>query len=199
MSPRSILKRVLDLLSWVLVAWLAFPVRWAQKLDKSYRFFQFGSQLMSLVPGVPGVYLRRQYYRIVFRLQSRGFVIEFGTIFAMPGTTIGDDAYIGANCTIGLANIGNDVLLGSNVDVIAGPRVHHFDRVDVPIRLQGGELQTIIVGRGAWLGNGAIVLADIEDECVVGAGSVVVKPCTEAFGIYAGNPAKFVRSRKQSS
>lgn len=192
---RSLLKRVLNLISWVLVAWLAFPIRWAQKLDKSYRFFQFGSQLMSLVPGVPGVYLRRQYYRIVFRLSSGGFVIEFGTIFAMPGTRIGDNAYVGASCNIGLADIANDVLLGSNVDVIAGPKVHHFDRVDIPIRLQGGDLKLIEIGEGTWVGNGAIVLADIEKECVVGAGSVVVKPCNEPFGIYAGNPAKLIRSR----
>lgn len=50
------------------------------------------------------------------------------------------------------------------------------------------------IGRDAWLGNGSIVMADVGNHAVVGAGAVVVKPVA-AWSIVAGNPAREIRSR----
>jgi len=52
------------------------------------------------------------------------------------------------------------------------------------------------VGNDVWIGTRVIVLPGVVvgDGAVVGAGSVVTRNC-EPYGVYAGNPAKFVRWR----
>ena len=62
------------------------------------------------------------------------------------------------------------------------------------IRDQGGEVQCVTIGEGAWIGAGAIVLADVGKGTVVAAGSVVTKPLPE-FVVAAGVPAKVIRQR----
>ncbi|WP_454762041.1 hypothetical protein [Caulobacter segnis] len=53
------------------------------------------------------------------------------------------------------------------------------------------------IGSGVVISAGAMVLAgaEIGDGAVIGAGAVVTKP-VQPFGIYAGVPAKKLRSRQ---
>ena len=192
---RNILKFLLDIVGILFVLPISFPVMFFKKSDWSNEFFRFGSQLMSIVPGVPGNILRRAYYKLVLGLKSRNFTIEFGTIFSRSGVYIGNNVYIGPFCNIGLATIQDDVLLGSNVNLISGTKVHYYDRLDIPIRLQGGESKNIEIGKGVWIGNNAVVMESVAEQCIVGAGSVIVKPC-KPFNIYVGNPARAVRDRR---
>lgn len=191
---RDFLKALAYGVAWLIVAPLGYLVRWAAPMDATDQLFRSGSQTVSLIPGVMGVILRRAYYAIVLHEAGEGLTVEFGAIFARRGTSIGDNVYIGAFCTIGLCHLRDDVLLGSGVDIVSGKRVHLFERADVPIRLQGGELQKISIGPDAWLGNRAVVMARVDSGCVVGAGSVVTAPC-KADGIYVGNPATRLRDR----
>lgn len=54
----------------------------------------------------------------------------------------------------------------------------------------------IEIGNGVVIGYGATLLSGttIGDGAVVAAGAVVTRPC-EAFGIYAGNPARLIKRR----
>jgi virginiamycin A acetyltransferase len=191
---KTLLKSAVNALAWLLAAPVAYPVRWLAPLDPRDALFAMGSQMVSLLPGLPGVYVRRAYYRVTLGLSSTGFVVEFGTLFAQRGTEIGSGCYIGPFCNIGLSAIGNDVLLGSGVHVVSGGRVHHFDDPDQPIRDQGGELVQVRIGDGTWVGNAAIVMADVGERCVVGAGSLVNKPVPPGK-VVAGNPARVLRDR----
>jgi len=191
---KQILKAVGNLLSLLLVAPLGLPIRLLAPLDGRDQWFQFGSHAVAIVPGLPGDYVRRAYYRWV--IGSGSVSIGFGTIFAQRDTELGEQAYIGMFCNIGSSSIGRDVLIGTQV-MIASPTMHRFDRLDVPISQQGGEIRKIRIGDGAWLGNGAIVLNDVGDGAVVAAGAVVTKPC-ETNGIYGGNPAKLIRFRGET-
>ncbi|MBI4605061.1 MAG: acyltransferase [Planctomycetes bacterium] len=195
---RRLAKALASILARVLVAPAAYPVAWLAPLDGRHALFQLGSHLMSLLPGLPGVYLRREYYKVVLGLRSKGFVIEFGTILAQRGTEIGSNVYIGPFCNIGLSAIEDDVLLGSNVDVVSGKHTHSFDRTDVPIREQEGVLKKIRIGRGSWIGNKSVVLETVGEGCVVGAGSVVTAE-TEPWVVLAGNPARPIRPRVRPS
>lgn len=193
-SMRSALRSTLSLLFLALVAPLALPVRWTRRVDRHDHIFRFGSQFVSLVPGLLGVYVRRAYYLTVLPRCGRDVVIEFGTILAQRDTEIGERVYIGAFCNVGTCRIGNEVLVGSNVDIISGRHVHYCDAPDVPIRDQGGIFEKISIGEGSWLGNRSIVMAEVGSHCVIGAGAVVIRPC-EDYTVYAGNPARPVRSR----
>lgn len=188
------LKTIANAAAWLLAAPIAYPIAWSRALDPRDQLFRSGSQAVALVPGIFGVFMRRQFYGITLASVGPGFTVEFGTIFSRRDTRIGSDVYIGAYCTIGLCDILDDVLIGSGVDVVSGQRVHNFERPDLPIRLQGGELVRISVGPDAWLGNKAVVMASVAEGCVVGAGSVVTS-AGEPQGIYVGIPAKRLRAR----
>lgn len=192
---KRVLKALLELVFLLLALPVALPVRLSKPLDSRHAVFQLGSQAVSLLPGLPGVYFRRAYYRIVLGLRTRGFVVEFGTVLCQWGIEIGHFAYLGPYCNVGLSSIGDDVLLGSGVDIVSGPQVHHFDRLDVPIREQGGTYQKVRVGRDVWIGNKSVVMADIAEGTVVGAGSVVTRVFAPR-SIIAGAPARFIRSRE---
>lgn len=191
---RPALRSTLSFLFFTLVAPLSLPVRWTRRLDRHDHIFRFGSQCVSLVPGLLGIYVRRAYYVTVLPRCGEDVLIEFGTIFAQRDTEIGKRVYIGAFCNVGTCRIGDEVLVGSNVDIISGRHVHYFDAPHIPIRDQGGLFEKISVGRGSWLGNRSVVMADVGSHCVVGAGAVVVRPCDD-YVIYAGNPAHPVRNR----
>jgi acetyltransferase-like isoleucine patch superfamily enzyme len=52
----------------------------------------------------------------------------------------------------------------------------------------------VTIGQGAWIGNAAVILADVGQGAVVGAGSVVTRP-VPPWAIAAGVPAKVLKSR----
>jgi acetyltransferase-like isoleucine patch superfamily enzyme len=156
--------------------------------------FHGASQALSLWPGLLGEYARREFYRMTLESCSKDCCISFGTILSKRGTRIGRRVYVGTRCTLGLVTLGDDVLLASNVDVISGAGQHRFDDPDVPVREQGGEFTRVTVGADTWVGNRAVVLADVGEKCVIGAGSVVTKPIP-AGSIAVGTPAKVVGRR----
>ena len=160
--------------------------------------FQGMSQWWSLWPGAIGQGLRRAFYRFTLTASSDDSCIEFGTIFATPNVTIPAGVYIGAFCNVGDVVFGPDVLIGSGVTLLSGRNQHYFDRLDVPIRVQGGRNDVIRIGTDVWIGNGAIVMADVGDQAVVAAGAVVVQP-VPARAIVGGNPAKALGTRDQPS
>jgi acetyltransferase-like isoleucine patch superfamily enzyme len=79
---------------------------------------------------------------------------------------------------------------------MSGKGQHNFDNLDVPIKDQGGVFEKITIGENCWLGNGAMIMANIGDGCIVGAGSVVTNDMP-ANSIVAGNPAKVIKNRLQ--
>jgi acetyltransferase-like isoleucine patch superfamily enzyme len=156
--------------------------------------FRASSQTISLFPGLVGDYLRAEFYRLTLPGVGADVQICFGTLLSSRHATIGDHVYIGPNCVIGNVDIGADVLLGSNVHLLSGQAQHGTADLDRPIRLQPGHFQRISVGEDTWIGNGAIVMANVGRKCVIGAGSVVISDIPEC-SVAAGNPARILRSR----
>lgn len=156
--------------------------------------FQTWSQILSALPGYTGQYIRRAFYRAVLpecHLQS---CIHWGTVFTSRDVSIAEGVYIGARCMIGRAALERHVTIGSNVDILSGKRQHCFDDPDRPIQQQGGVYERIRIGENTWIGNDAVVMADVGRRCVVAAGSVVVHP-VEDDSIVGGHPARVLRRR----
>jgi len=174
---------------------LALPL-WAMwKLESLVldpdRALHDASQAASLWPGLLGDYVRRELYRAALEACSDDCCLSFGTVFSKRGARIGRRAYVGTHCNLGLVTLEDDVLLASHVDVLSGAAQHRFDRLDVPVREQGGTVQRVTIGRDAWIGERSIVMADVGAQCVVGAGSIVTKPLPPR-AIAVGAPAKVV-------
>jgi acetyltransferase-like isoleucine patch superfamily enzyme len=176
--------------------WL--PARLLRALTGGESAFAAGSEWLSLVPGRLGVYLRRGYYRMTLDTCASDCHIGFGTTFAHPQARIGHGVYIGNRCTLGTVEMGDHATIGSNVDILSGRRQHNFLRLDVPIQHQGGTFERVRLGRNCWIGNSSVVMADVGDDCVIGAGSVVVKP-VPARSIAVGNPATVKRNRESEA
>ncbi len=194
---KSVVKILLKRLAYVLILPLYALVQIGRVLTKNDQPFQGFSQMLSLVPGVPGNFLRQQFYCLALAECHDDCCIEFGTRFSQSATEIGRRVYIGSNCSIGLCRIEDDVLVGSNVDIISGKNQHFFYRLDIPIREQGGKLEKIFIGDNSWLGNSSVVMAHVGPKSIVAAGSVVVKD-VPPYSVVGGNPAKILRSRLTS-
>lgn len=153
------------------------------------------SQAFSLVPGLVGVYVRRAFYRLVLPRCSRDCHVGFGTVFSHPTAEIGRCVYVGVYCCLGDVTLEDDVLLGSHISIMNGGAQHGTERLDIPVREQPGVWPRITVGKDSWIGDRAVVLANVGKHCVIGAGSVVTKPVPD-YAIAVGSPARVVRYRQ---
>lgn len=157
--------------------------------------FASHSQLISLLPGKTGSFLRNSFYRLTMTRCEQGVVFSFGSLFSQKDTEISSGTYIGPQCNFGSCSVGRDCLIGSGVHILSGKQQHTIDDLDRPIREQGGKLTKVQIGDDCWIGNGAIIMADVGSQCIVAAGSVVVNPVEDRL-VVAGNPARVIRERK---
>jgi acetyltransferase-like isoleucine patch superfamily enzyme len=180
----------------VLPAVIAF--RLSAALIGTEKAFPGWSQTFSLLPGLTGQYLRHAFYSLVLERCDDGVCLTFGTIFSHATASIGRNAYIGANCSIGDITIEDDVLIASNVSIMNGSSQHGIDRLDIPIRDQPGTFIPVTIGEGTWIGERATVAADVGRHCVIGAGAVVTKRIPD-YAIAVGVPARVVRFRDEEA
>ncbi len=161
-------------------------------------WFYTQGQLLSLVPGKIGYFLRNAYYHLTLQRCPLHCFFDFGTIFTHSETEVGDAAAIGMHCVIGLATIGDYVMLGEGVHILSGNAQHGTDDPVLPYQEQPGKLTRILIGRNAWIGAGSMLTADVGSNCVVGAGSVVQRAIPDDM-VALGNPARPIRKTSSSS
>jgi acetyltransferase-like isoleucine patch superfamily enzyme len=192
---RACLKSVANGVAFLLVlpAYLFYQL--SRSLLGPGQAFPGWSQAFSLVPGLGGVYLRRAFYRLVLPQCSRDCCLSFGTVFSHPTAEIGRSVYVGVYCCLGDVTLEDDVLLGSQISIMNGGAQHGTERLDIPIREQPGVWPRITIGKDTWIGDRAVVLANVGQHCVIGAGSVVTKAIPD-YAIVVGVPARVVRYRQ---
>lgn len=158
------------------------------------RALEGSSQMLAVLPGLSGQYLRRAFLCRTLASCSRSVTVEFGVLFSAIGARLDDQVYVGPRCHLGLVHLERDVLLGAAVHVPSGARVHPTDAPSGSIRQQPLERTMVRVGAGSWIGSAAVVMADVGRESVVGAGSVVTRSIPDRV-VAAGAPARVLRPR----
>src|SRR5947209_11264709 len=172
---RAVLRDALVYAGVVLAAPLWLPAWAERRLRLGEGWFVGCAELLSLVPGKPGIFLRRSFYRMTLDRCATDAHVGFGTLLTHPDAEIHGGVYIGLRCTVGKAVLEQDVTIGSNADILSGRRQHGTSSARTPIQRQAGEYGRVTVGRNSWIGNSTLVMADIGAESVIGAGAVVVK------------------------
>lgn len=114
------------------------------------------------------------------------------------GLIVGNNVGIGSNSFLGCAGgieIGDDTIIGNFVSFHS--ENHNFDKIDIPIRLQGVNHKGIKIGKDCWIGAKVTILDGtiLGDGCVVAAGAVLNGKEYPPNSIIGGVPAKVIKSR----
>lgn len=165
---------------------LTFPAAALTLFGRIKPVYTFFAQSLALGAGLPGSYLRAAYYKMTLRKSSLDVTLALGTYFVQPDIMLEEGVSIGAYCVIGPASIGARSQIASHVLIPSGRRQH--------VRNADGTLSdcptdSTFIGADCWIGDGAIVMADLGEGVTVGAGSVVTRP-VPAGSVVAGNPAR---------
>ena len=193
---KNYLKILIFSLSAILISPVTLLFLLLNKIHRSDSLFAGISQLLSLIPGKFGCYFRTGFYSFAVQTISQDAVISFLVLFSQQDTTIETGVYIGPQCNIGKCKISKNTLLGSGVHIMSGKQQHNFEDPKIPIKDQGGEFQSITIGEDCWIGNCSLIMANIGNKCIIGAGSVVINDIPD-YSIVAGNPAKVIKTRSK--
>jgi len=120
------------------------------------------------------------------------------------GVEIGDNVHIAVYSSLigagritlsDFCNISSRVAIYSSNDDYSGATMTN---PTVPSEFTGVAHADVFVGKHVIVGSGSVILPGVtlEEGVAVGALSLVHKRC-EAFGIYAGNPARRIKERKR--
>jgi acetyltransferase-like isoleucine patch superfamily enzyme len=160
------------------------------------RAFSAASESIARIPGMRGVFSRQAFYRSTLARCGQDVYFGWMSVFSMTEARVADRVYIGRFCSLGFADLGEEVMLADGVQVLSGGREHTRDDAGRSMQSQRQSYQRVRIGRGSWIGAGAVIMADVGEHCIVGAGAVVNKPVPD-YSLAVGVPASVVKSLPQ--
>lgn len=191
---RKYIKIVFNVVSQIIVLPLAL-LSWLEKTllpNQPEVVFNICTNIVAILPGVPGVFLRRAFYTMSLEKCSSHCYIGFGTIISHRYAIIEQHAYIGSYALIGKVHLGEYCLIGSRVSILSGEALHELDENGMWTPYSSSLLVRVTIAKNVWIGEGAIVSANVGESCMIGAGSVVSSNIKSNIMV-AGNPARFVK------
>jgi virginiamycin A acetyltransferase len=195
-APSGRLRRLAKGLGVVLGLIIAAPAAatcWLEaRLSGRDEVYLFWAQAFALVPGLPGKYARKGFYHWTLQAYAVSAEVGFLSIIHDRRAEIGERAYIGGLVGIGLVSLGEGCLLGSRVSLLSGSKQHQLGPDGRLPPFDRSRARRIRLGPHTWVGEGAIVMADVGGRCIVGGGSVVSQPVPDGC-LVAGNPARLIR------
>lgn len=160
--------------------------------------YSFGKILVK-IEGLKNLYKRVNNLERLGIKESDNVVIGSDVNIAFPKNIfVGKNTYINGGDLLASPNakivIGNDCLISYYVHMRTDS--HCYSDSKKLIREQGHREMDIKIGNDVWIGYGAQIMAGVTvaDGCVIGAGAVVTHN-TEPYGVYAGVPARKIKSR----
>jgi acetyltransferase-like isoleucine patch superfamily enzyme len=106
-------------------------------------------------------------------------------------TAIGRRVLIGSYSIIGHAEIGDDVLISSRVSIVSGRYQHGRPEERTAAERVSERYETIRVGSNSWIGEGAVILANVGENCTIAAGAMLFRDAPND-STFLGNPARRV-------
>jgi acetyltransferase-like isoleucine patch superfamily enzyme len=197
---KQAIKLLLNLLSQLLILPLVVPCKLEEIIfsKNTEVIFQICTHIIALLPGLPGAFLRRGFYSLTLDECSSHCHIGFGSIFSHRSTTVEKHVYIGSYSIIGSAHLGEHCLIGSRVSILSGKALHVLGDDGMWTPYSAERLSQVTLAKNVWVGEGAIIIADIGEGSMVGAGSVITTDIKPHI-IVTGNPARFVKNLENNA
>jgi len=190
---RQTIKRIVDIGCIVAVALPAALCALEAALSQTGdAVFSFWAQSFALIPGLPGVSLRRAFYTLTLDECAESFFVGFGALFSHRHSRIEQDAYVGPYAVVGSAWLRRGCLIGTRSSIVSGTSMHSLDSQGRWMATDVRRFVQVEIGEYAWIGEGSIVMADIGASAMVGAGSVVSSRIPPRV-VVVGNPARLAR------
>jgi virginiamycin A acetyltransferase len=191
--PRDWIESAVNGLCFVMVALPALTCWLEASLDRRrLAVFQFWSHLVALLPGPPGNLVRRAFYRLTLDECARKFHVSFGVLFSHRRAAIEQGVYIGPYALIGSVRLRHGTLIGSRASLLSGGNSHQLGDDGRWLPFDADKMVQIELGPDAWVGEAAVVMANVLEGAVVAAGAVV-SSAVPPRAVVGGNPARFVR------
>lgn len=149
---------------------------------------------ISQIPYKLGNKVRYAFYKKHLQSLGKNVTFSFGCLVTNVNTKIGSNVRFGPYNTVGLANLGDDIITAQHVHILSGSEQHSFDNRDIPIWKQKGKIQCVELKGDNWVGANVVIMANVGYGTILGSGSVVVKHIPE-MSIAAGNPCKKLKER----
>jgi acetyltransferase-like isoleucine patch superfamily enzyme len=175
----------------LVVSPLIVVARLESLLSDQEGFFTCFGEGLSVIPGKIGCFFRLAYYWGTLQSCAMDVVFSFGTKINHRTAEIGSHVVFGSYCNVGIVTIGDHVLIASRVSIPSGARQHDVSNHSQCITDSKPFFQRVHIGSNVWIGEGAIILADVDARCVIGAGAVVVRAIPSG-ATAAGNPARVI-------
>jgi acetyltransferase-like isoleucine patch superfamily enzyme len=112
-------------------------------------------------------------------------------MIAHRDTVIEEGVVIGSFSIIGSARVGKNVLIAPKVSILSGKYQHGRPEERMVAGKRDASFSTIVIGNDGFIGQGAVILANVGSGATVGAGSVVNRD-VPAGATVMGNPARRV-------
>ena len=137
-------------------------------------------------------------------------MVETESLVLGDGSYIAAHAYVtgqlqaGSHCTVnaftvvrGRVTLGDGVRIGAHTSILA---FNHSMAPDRPVHRQPTTSVGITIGDDVWIGSNVVIVdgVTVGSHAVIGAGAVVTKDVAD-WAIVAGNPARFIRDRRNTS
>lgn len=166
---------------------------------KDIRTINIGTQIYGIV-GVGANYLRE---KIALEVNDHNLPHFTWDSVVHPSAIISPRANVGNGCFINAGVIiNNNASIGDHVSLNTATVVEHDCTIAAfastgPRVAMGGACQ---IGERCYIGLGANIShgRNITDDCVLGAGSLLVSDCHTPCEIFYGAPAKFIRKRQKT-
>ena len=191
---KRVIKLIVIAFFYILMIPFGLSAKLAHKLFGSQILFSMFAEFLSLIPSFPGYFSRGCFYQMTLAKADVELFVAFGSYISKIDTKIGKGVGIGGRTIIGLCEIGDNTVIANNVSILSGSKQHNFDDPTKLITDTENKFDKMFIGESVFIGDQTVIMANIGDKSIIGAGSIVVKDIPP-YSIAVGNPAKVVKER----
>jgi Acetyltransferase (isoleucine patch superfamily) len=185
---KSIFKIVLIIINFPFLIW------YIARTKIPYANYKNVAISLSKYTGERGVLLRQAFYKRTLKECGDNLRVHYGAYFVYPNIKVGRDCTVEEYSIVSMCDLGNDVIIAARVSIMSGGNHHEVDDLNLKFVDSLLPLKHISIGSNVWIGTHAVIMNDVANGCVIGAGAVLTRKFEENM-IIAGIPGAVIRKR----